>query len=139
MKWKRIPNKREIDMEKFRLHFNDSIGLINPKRGFMELMGKMSTVTKIDISYSEFYRFNFCGSGAIFSYAGISSSIHKKTLDLLREKRNENNAAEEIWFKFSEQLYNWTWGHWKISSENDIDENLLNSALKIGEAQNTTL
>ncbi len=105
----------------------------------MEILNQKNEVTKIDFSYSEINRLNLVGTGATFSFIGISSSIHKKLLDLVREKRDKNNAREEIWFRFSEQLYNWVWGHWKIKSENDYDDNLVNSALKIGDVQNATL
>ncbi len=139
LKWKKIPNKRDEENAEFWRYFNFAVGLVNPKRSFMECLYQFNRVTKIDLSYSESDRTNLVGTGALFSFVGISSSIHKKSLDLVKGKRDKNSAWEEIWFRFSEQHYNWVWGHWKISCENDYNDNIVNSAVKIGEIQNTSL
>jgi tetratricopeptide (TPR) repeat protein len=131
LKFKRIPTHR--DNESIDLFFKKlkTLAIINPKRYFIESVYFYRRLTQFDLTKCELGIGMFAGASNLFSFTGISFSLSRKILDLLKGRVDKDDIKSFIIYDFSETLHKYMEGNWKTIKE--YDDDLVDKNLSMGE------
>jgi tetratricopeptide (TPR) repeat protein len=131
LKFRKIPSQR--DHESLDLYFKKlkALGILNPKRFFIESLYFYKRITKFDLTKIESGFGIFVGASSLFSFTGTSFRLSRKIIDLVRGRVVRDDIKSFIIYDFSETLNNYLAGDWKKIK--GFDDDLVNKNLSIGE------
>ena len=129
-KSKRIPDKMDNEifdlLEKRAL----SLGMLNPKRLFIEHLSATKRCHKFDISKIDNRVSLYAGASALFSYGGISFKLSKKILEHAESIINKEDFSDQLSYDLWGLIHNFYSGNWHEVKE--YDEKLVDLNLRIG-------
>jgi len=128
---KRIPDKRDNEILDLLEKRAFSLGLLNPKRLFIEHLSAIKRCNKFDIRNIENGVSLYTGASAVFSYGGISFNLSKRILEHAKNILNKENFRDQLSYDLWELIHNFYSGDWHAVKE--YDEELLSLNLRIGQ------
>ena len=131
LKFRKSPTP--LDNESFDLFFKKLkvLAITSPKNYFIESIYFYRRLTRFDLTKSELGVGMFAGASNLFSFTGISFSLSRKIIGLLKNRVDDDDIRSFIIYDFSDTLHKYMAGSWK--NINDYDDTLVNRNLKIGE------
>ncbi len=131
LKFKKIPT--QSDNESLDLFFKKLkvLAITNPKKYFVESIYFYRRLTRFDLTKCELGIGMFAGASNLFSFTGISFSLSRKIIGLLKDRVDRNDIKSFIIYDFSDTLLKYMEGSWKNIPAHD--DELVNNNLDIGE------
>ncbi|MFQ5722414.1 MAG: AAA family ATPase, partial [Candidatus Aminicenantales bacterium] len=136
-KKKKALGKKDIEILELLYKRGNALANIDSKRFFIETMGLFRKLNRFDLKGLEGAGGMYSGGSALFSLTGISFSISQKFLDVSKRIIGKNEVKSILLYKFFEGVHNYFAGNW--DSEYEIDEELINATLRLGELYMVTL
>ena len=131
LKFRRLPSQQDNEVVDLYYKKCEALGIINPKRFFVESLCIFKEVTYLDLTKYDLGLKVFVGASALFSFTGISFRLSRKILQTARHKVSKDNAKLFLIYELMETVHNYFEGNWKAI--NSYDEDLLNKNLSMGE------
>ena len=130
-KSKRVPDKRDNEIFDLLGIRGFSLGLLNPKRHFIEYLSTIKRCHKFDIRKIENGPPLYIGTSSLFSYGGISFKLSKKILESAKDILNKEDLIEQLIYDQMELFHIFFSGGWHECKQ--YDEELVNHNLRVGQ------
>jgi hypothetical protein len=130
-KSKRVPDKRDNEIFDLLEKRSFTLGMLNPKRLFIEHLNTIKRCHKFDISKIDNRISLFGGVSALFSYGGISFKISKKTLEHTEGIINKEDFRDQLFYELWVMVHNLCSGEWH--GDKEYDEEFVDFFLRIGQ------
>ncbi|MBC2713832.1 MAG: AAA family ATPase [Desulfobacteraceae bacterium] len=128
LRWKKAPSSQDCEIHILFTWETSSLGPIDAKRLFIEMISHSNQVITLDISKMELGIDFFCALGGLFSYGGISFRLSRKILKIVAEKVNKNDAFSVLVYEHFSVMRSCLSGDWEIEIE--YDDDLVNQNLE---------
>jgi class 3 adenylate cyclase/tetratricopeptide (TPR) repeat protein len=143
MTYLKLPNSKKTpgdqDIEVFEVHFKElqALPFIDNTRQFQAVMALMRRCTKFDISKIPKLSIYWSVIPPTFSLSGLSHSLSNRMLNILKRYMIAEDIGSHMNYVCMRNVVYVCEGAWgKIE---DLDENLLNSSLRIGDFWHTSM
>jgi len=137
LKFKRTPNKEDIDALNLFYKKLNALAIIDPKRFFIESFYFLRRLSSFDLTKVGNGFGMYGGAAGTFAWPGISFRLSRKVIDFVKDKAGMNDVKFNIYYNMAVSLFNFVTGNWTLVKE--YDEDLVNQALHIGEMFNTSV
>ena len=131
LKWKKHPNKTDIEIINLFEKKINALGQTNVKRMFIETFYINRKFTGFVLEELENGVGLWAGLSAIFAYSGISFRLSKRILEFCKEKINKDEIKSVLYYELSSLMHTYYNGNWDRIGE--LDGNLVERGLSIGE------
>ena len=131
LKFKEMPTAGDIEAVDLFFKKLKALAVIKPMKYFFESFHFYKRVTKFDLTKFDIGIGLFVGASTLFSFTGISFTLSRKILDLIRDKAHKDNIKAFIIYDFSETMHNYFEGNWKAIAA--YDDDLVSKNLGLGE------
>ncbi len=131
MKFSRMPTA--TDEEAIDLFFKKlkALAVVNPRRFFVESFYFYKKLTRFDLAGVTSGIGMFVGASTFFSFTGISFTLSRRILNLVKHRVNKDDIRQFTIFDFSKTLHNFLQGNWKAIKL--YDDDLVEKNLTMGE------
>jgi len=130
-KSKRLPDKMDNEIFDLLEKRGVSLGMLNPKRLFIEHLSAIKRCHKFDIRKIDNRVSLYAGASALFSYGGISFKLSKKILEHAENIINKEDFSDQLSYDLWGLIHNFYSGNWHEVKE--YDEKLVDLNLRIGQ------
>jgi len=131
LKWKKDPTPRDKEIISLYYKKGQALATTDPKEFFIQALYFIPTLTKFDVTKIENGTGIMATMSAVFSYSGLSFTLSRRVLSLVKDKIDMNDARSVLYYKFSEILHNVLSGSWPEDME--VDQDLVEKNLRAGE------
>ncbi|UCF85157.1 MAG: tetratricopeptide repeat protein, partial [Desulfobacteraceae bacterium] len=136
LRFKRMPTERDIEIIDLFKKKCKALGIIDPKRFFVESLHVCKEVINYDLTKFKLGMEIFVGASSLFSTPGISFRLSRKLLDFAKERVNKDDARIFIMYELCDTFHNYLEGNWEAIK--NYDEDLVDKNLSIGEVYDAT-
>jgi tetratricopeptide (TPR) repeat protein len=135
LKWRRIPTSKDNELNSLLQFQLGCTGFVASDRMLFLSARFIKRMTCFNLSKSENGIEGLCLSTVFLSYAGVSFALHKKLLDNIREKVNQQSIVERMAYEFTSIINYRMEGHYASYRYDNV---LVEDAFGIGYLQNTS-
>ncbi len=130
-KFRKHPSRKDLDALDLYFKKLKALGIIQPKRFFIESMHFYRSISRFDLAQIELGYGFFVGASSLFSFSGLSFWLSRKVIESVRERIDRRDSKSYIIFDFTETLHCYLVGRWHRIQP--VDDHLIEQNLKIGE------
>lgn len=127
LKFHREPTSRAIAVAEFFGKRCESLGIINPRRFFIESVYFCKEITKYDLNNFDLALKYFSGFAMLFSITGICFELSEKILNVSKSFVKPDNKKIYIIYDLARTIHDYAYGNWRSIPGYDaflVDENL---------------
>jgi class 3 adenylate cyclase len=130
LRFKKTPSQREREILLLYINKAKALGVIDPKRFFIEAISIGKSMAKYDLTQIENGAAWYSGISIAISWSGISHLLSRKILEFCHCRINKDDIKSLLFNKMCELAYNCVAGNYEVDS---YDSNLIDQNLYIGE------
>jgi tetratricopeptide (TPR) repeat protein len=131
LKFRKSPTEKDVEVIDLFFKKIKSLTIIDAKRFFIESFYLFKFISAFDLRKLEDGPGIFVTASALFSYSGISFTLSRKVLDVIKDRVNRDDVRNYTKYEICETLHHFLGGNWKALK--DFDDDLIDKICKIGE------